>query len=176
MDLDLRLLERSWRATGLPEDLRKLNLARKRHGLIPISGSNISDPRYWGGYITHHLTQEGRLIVMVRTDQADIDEELGRFALVCDEHGGLFQRDSVSELSPELEFSEDWCHRCRNEKDHSFMAFNEKDRVQNIVSGQLGRITWAGSIDFVTVMWDDGVEQHMVPINILANRSKDLLS
>lgn len=176
MDLRLRTLERQWEASGDLADLRQLNLARKRLGIDATSHTNLPNLDDWGGYMAHHVTDDGRLIVMVTSNGADIDQEAGAYALICDEHGGLFYRDSIQELIPEQNFPDDWCHECWTAKERPFLAFANRDKVQNLTNGRIGRVTWAGMSDYINVRWDDdGSEELQIDIRALRNLSKRLL-
>lgn len=183
MDAELRHLERRYDATGDPSILEQIagilrrsnellhtfNRSRYERGLLPVSTSNLPDVRTWAGYLDHHVSSSGKLIIFLRSNLADIDPSLGRYAMLCDEHGYLYQTNDRWEWNTgtEADNPEDWCHQCQAEQDIGLYYINIDDRVQNISSGMFGTVTWAGPVDFVSVKWDNGYEQSVVPVNIL---------
>lgn len=72
-------------------------------------------PPEWDGYVTHRKTAKtGTTVVLVEAEKQGLSvEDGGKWALICDEHGGLLQDTNKRRLLGHLPYPETWCPTCQ---------------------------------------------------------------
>lgn len=72
-------------------------------------------PPEWAGYVAHRKSKlTGTTVVLVEAEAQGLSvEDGGRWALICNEHGGLIQDTNKARLRGHMGEPEQWCPDCQ---------------------------------------------------------------
>lgn len=73
----------------------------------------LADARRWAGYRSAHIARStGTLVVVVRNDEAMLDEAGGAYSTICDDHGEVIAHETLRLARYHASAPEQWCEVC----------------------------------------------------------------